>query len=143
MISTERSRRVAYTRALCFSSLFALSGCATFLDVHGAEAGDRSPGGIAVNQRAVYGVSVTRGQGASRIDLKHASELVAIDPERVTAVNWHRMIFSSGELSLKLTGEQVLKEVSLTGKTGSARAAEAASSVVSGATEIQKINSGE
>lgn len=137
MLSNNRSVRTQNWVLLAAGViLLATTGCATFLDINGAEPSDARPGGIAVNQRATYSVVVTDSAG---VEFGKPSKLVAIDPNWIVSVNWMRMVFASGELVVKLNSEQTLKEVSLTGKTGAARAIEAATSAATGAAEIKKL----
>jgi hypothetical protein len=109
------------------------AGCGTWLSVRGVSDAERHPGGIAVNERAIYLVK-------ARYDAQElpAHPLVTIDPRRVSVVNWTRMPFSSGDLTMKLSEEQTLKEVSVDGTTGAARAAEAGSALLDALSEIEK-----
>jgi hypothetical protein len=116
--------------------LLACVGCGTFLSIKGAGVDDPPPGGIVVNQRAVYRVSVTTQADMNEIGA--SKPFVTIDPKRVVSVNWRRMPFASGELVVKLNKEQALEEVGLTAATGAVRAAEAATSATEAAAEFQK-----
>lgn len=110
-------------------------GCGTWLSLRGASVDDPLPGGIAVNERAVYRVTVEAFPASVA---SAPGTLVTIDPSTVGALDWRRMPFSSGELAVKLTPEQTLEEVTITGTTGAARAAGAAGATVEAWREIQK-----
>jgi len=118
---------------LLIAAVSMLEGCGTWLAVRDVGIDDPSPGGVAVNQRGNYDVSGTLA-GAKIV----GSPLVAVAPERLTVVNWKRLPFSSGDLTVKLTTEQTLKEVTLSGTTGAARAAEAAGAALDAAAAIEK-----
>jgi hypothetical protein len=128
-------------RLLALTPLAAL-GCGTWLSVSGAGIDDRDPGGIAVNQRAFYEVRASCKSAKLELckdgGLRVEQKLATVDPGRVVAVDWTRMPFSSGELQMKVTKEQTLREVTLLGSTGGARAANAGSAVVDALSEIEK-----
>ena len=117
-------------------------GSGTWLSVSGDGTDDLEPGGIAVNQRALYAVEASCVDpdlplcqlAGPRVEQK----LSTVDPGRVVAVAWTRMLFSSGELQMKVTKEHTLKVVTLLGSTGSSRAANAGAAVVDAIPEIEK-----
>ena len=122
-----------------------LSGCGTWLAVGGATDTSPHPGGIAVNQRALYHVDVGMTcSAATPCSVQGPSKpLSTVDPSRVLVVDWLRMPFSSGELTVQLTAEQTVKEVTLIGTTGAARAAEAATTTIKTIDEIEASNAAE
>jgi len=120
-------------------------GCASMLSIGQVDRNAKCVDGIAVNKRAAYAVSIEVHQDSGLHGDKFTKNGVAVgpDPLHVATVDAIRMPFASNKLTVKLTKDQVLKEVALESQTGASRAADAAKSGVETATTIKNLKTEE
>jgi len=124
-----------------------LAGCGTSLTVkelpRSAEEQkkkDITPEGIVVNQRAIYTGKATVKVPGLYSEKKADLKLSGVDHSNIVELNVARMWFASGKLAIKLDERGVLKETSITSKTGGADVVKTTTTIV---TERKKIREDE
>lgn len=130
--------RGAVGAAAAFALPALLAGCGTTLEVDEAVRGHSAPGGIAVNRRQTYAITVALEPGNPLESLpKIATDpkaapgrLVGVDQTQIQVLDIFRMPFASGTLTVKLNDDQTLGEVGITSKPGTINAVSAADAVV-------------
>ena len=123
--------------------LVTMPACGTFLAVKGTDiATTTKTDGVVVNSRRPYEVRVDIVDSSLQSAFAQsagASErrFVGVDHARGLILDVSRMPFASGGLEVKLSDQQVVKEVKLTSETGAARFADAAKSSLETAASVE------
>jgi hypothetical protein len=128
--------------ALLLAGCFAF-GCSTKLIVRSIEAGDAqdaraaSPKGVVVNRLTSYSAKVT-----SSLPISAQEKRVSlVDPHRLLEVDYCRLPFANGKLTLELTkNAQTLLKAGVTGTTPVTNVVKAADSGVSTAAKLQELS---
>jgi len=113
-------------------------GCGTFLSISEQPRDAREMCGIAVNKRAVYVATLEPAEGSGIEKELPSATLDTIDPVHVLTVDAVRMPFASGKLVVKLTDQQLLKEVTIESQTDAPRATETAEKSLDAAIAVKK-----
>lgn len=133
-------------KLLMVASCLGSAACGTFLSFGETTPGDYVPKGLVVNLRTVYDVKVSvpddgaiKKEGFVAVTQSPSTqEIRGVAEDRVLTLNVCRMPFATGELSVELTGDQVLKKVTLAGETGVYRALQAATSLTEATTDVME-----